>query len=509
MGDAKPTGMNTALDTLAFGTDEDVERNFTLTRKERKQIPEGLTSKQLFRDVVLIAGPALAEMLLGSLVRMVDQMMVGSLGTGAISAVGLCLQPAFLLQTLLMAVNTGATAMVARARGADDLDRANRITRQAFTISLAMGVLCSVLGAALADPMVRFMAGGNENISEEIIALGIGYFRIQCWTFLLPSLTFYITAILRGTGNSKPAMWYNIAANLVNIAGNWLLINGKLGFPKLGVAGAAWATAFGQFVGFVWALWYITSGKYYVKLRFKPSELFKFDRDIVHGITTVGVPAMIEGFFMRIGLVLYTLTVTTLGDVDFATYNICLSIQSLTLMNGQAFAVSATALIGQSLGRKRLDMADHYGRYCRLAAQVLAVVLAVVFFVFPKQLLNMFLAQPDSTMSAAESAKRIVDNTRVLKVGQNVMFMLAFMQPIQCSQFVVGGILRGAGDTKVTAVILLVTTTILRPLFGWVFVTLCGWGLPGAWGGLVIDQILRTGLFFVRFGQGKWKRIRL
>jgi Na+-driven multidrug efflux pump len=154
-------------------------------------------------------------------------------------------------------------------------------------------------------------------------------------------------------------------------------------------------------------------------------------------------------------------------------------------------------------------MADHYGRYCRNVAQVPAILLAVVFFIFPQQLLGLFLSAPDAAMTAAEAAVRTADNLRVLDVGRSVMFVLAIMQPIQCSQFVVGGILRGAGDTRVTAMIILVTTTFLRPFMGHIFVAVCGWGLMGAWYALAMDQILRTGAFYIRHNQGKWKRIRL
>ncbi|MDR0818319.1 MAG: MATE family efflux transporter, partial [Oscillospiraceae bacterium] len=423
------TGLRTTLDTLSFGTDADIERNFTLTRKERRILPEGLTSRALYKDVLMIAGPSLAEMLLSSLVRMVDQIMVGTLGPGAIAAVGLVLQPSFLLQSVVMALNTGATAIIARARGANDQEKADSILRQALVICTFIGIFCSVAGSLGAEWMVNFMAAGE--ISPEIVEQGIIYFKIQCWTFTLPTWTFCITAILRGTGNSKPCMWYNIAANLVNIVFNWLMINGNLGFPKLGVAGAAWATAIGQLVGLIWAFSCVINGKYYVKLKITLKNIFKFDKDVVKGMMTVGLPAMIEQLFMRVGLVLYSLIVAGLGDIDFATYNICLSIQSLTLMNGQAFAVSATTLIGQSLGKKRLDMADHYGRFCRNTAQVLAIALAIVFFIFPEQLLKLFLSDPDATMTAVESARRLADNARVLQVGGQVMLILAVMQPIQ------------------------------------------------------------------------------
>jgi Na+-driven multidrug efflux pump len=127
----------------------------------------------------------------------------------------------------------------------------------------------------------------------------------------------------------------------------------------------------------------------------------------------------------------------------------------------------------------------------------------------PQQLLGLFLSAPDEAMSAADAAQRLLDNAQVLLAGTSVMYVLAIMQPIQCAQFVVGGILRGAGDTKVTAVIVLVTTVGLRALLGYLFVTVFQLGLIGAWYALAIDQIARTALFSIRHAQGHWKKIRL
>jgi putative MATE family efflux protein len=503
----KGLGVSTTLDRLEFGNSKDAENDLTLTRKQRKILPEGVRARELYKDVLIIAGPSLAEMLLSSLVRIIDQMMVGTLGPEAISAVGLVLQPTFLLQSIVMALNTGATALIARARGADDRERANLILRQAMVIGTMIGTFCTLLGTFGSGFMVTFMAGGN--ISQGIVEQGITYFRIQSLTFLFPAWSFCITAALRGTGNSKPCLVYNIAANLINILMNALLINGLWIFPKLGVAGAALATAIGQAAGAAMAFGCVISGKYYLKLTITRKNVFEFDRSAVRGMLNIGLPAMIEQMFMRVGLIIYSKTVAGLGDIDFATHNICLSAQTMTIMNGQAFAVSATSLIGQSLGKKRLDMAEHYGRYCRQAAQLISFVIAAAFLLFPDQILGMFLSAPDSGMTAAEAARRLAENQQVLETGKKVMFLLAFMQPIQCSQFVVGGVLRGAGDTKVTAIIILFTTVFFRTVLAYIFVSVLAWGLIGAWMAHLSDQAVRTALFYWRLNQGNWKRIKL
>lgn len=219
-------------------------------KKAREHLPDGITSGMLYKDILHIAWPALMELALTQLVSMADMMMVGGLGHWAISAVGLTTQPKFLLMTIFMALNVGATALVARYRGAGDSEKANAILRQAFIMTFIVSFVSSVLGFIFARPMVAFM--GAE--TEQTLIEGTVYLKIQMAGLTVVGLTSTITACLRGVGDSKTAMIYNLTANIVNVFFNWLLINGNMGFPALGVAGASIATVIGQTVAFIMAM---------------------------------------------------------------------------------------------------------------------------------------------------------------------------------------------------------------------------------------------------------------
>ena len=108
------------LDKLPPGTDETLEAEFQKSRKERRALADTIENRELYRDIIQIAWPSLCELFLTSLVSMVDNMMVGNLGDWAISAVGLATQPRFIFMNLIMALNTGTTAMISRARGRQD-----------------------------------------------------------------------------------------------------------------------------------------------------------------------------------------------------------------------------------------------------------------------------------------------------------------------------------------------------------------------------------------------------
>lgn len=484
----KAEQLQITLDKLPFG-----DENFNEDIKVTGKLPEGVKSSELYRDVVKIAWPSFVELLLTQLVSMVDLMMVGKiggvtnpeLGVQALSAVGLTTQPKFLLMTAFIAMNTGVTALVARNKGNGDKEAANRVVRQGILFTFLATAIVSVLGFVFAREMVIFM-GSTE---EVITVLAVQYLRIQLAGFITMALTSVITASLRAVGDSKTCMIYNLIANLVNVVFNWLLIYGNMGCPKLGVAGASIATVIGQTVAFMIAFAVIFKGNGFLKLEL--SKGFMPHKETLLNMIQIGVPAMIEQLLMRAGIIIFAILIARLGTVAYATHQVCMNIQALSFMTGQAFAVSATSLMGQSLGKRRTDIAQAYCSRTQRIGMFVAIIIAVIFVLFGRQLVGAYNHDP-----------------QIVEMGGTIMCFLAFTQPFQTSQFILAGGLRGAGDTKTTAVITTITVLILRPALAFIFIEL-GMGLYGAWLAMAADQLVRALLVYLRYRSGKWKLIRL
>lgn len=478
----------TTLDRLPYGTG-DISGDLKVT----KAIPKGVKSKELYSDIVRIALPSFIELLLTQLASMVDLMMVGSMGgtahpeigTQALAAVGLTTQPKFLLMAAFVSMNTGVTALVARNRGTNNKEEANLIVRQGLLFTFVTTIIASILGTVFAKPMVIFM-GSTEDI---VTQWATSYLQIQMIGFLSVALTSTITAALRAVGDSKTPMIYNLIANGVNVVFNWLLIYGHLGFPEMGVAGASLATVIGQVVAFIIAFTVLLRGNGFLKLEFKLG--FKPDKVVLGNIVNIGLPAMLEQLIMRAGMVIFAKTVATLGTTQFATHQVCMNIQALSFMTGQAFAVSATSLMGQSLGKKRFDMAQAYCSRTRRVGLVSSLLLAAIFVFFGGQIVGLYNSDPN-----------------IIQMGGRIMFFVAFLQPFQSSQFIIAGGLRGAGDTKATAKYTLITVLLIRPIVAIILVK-TGLGLYGAWVAMACDQLVRSGLVLNRYNSGKWKLIKL
>ena len=482
------TRLQTTLDRLPYG-DGIVSDNL----KVNKKLPDGIKSKELYQDIIRIAWPSFIELLLTQLASMVDLMMVGSMGgkanpevgTQALAAVGLTTQPKFLLMTAFIAMNTGVTALIARNKGTNDSKQANLVVRQGLLFTFCATILLSVLGFLFAKPMVIFMGSTEEIVTK----WATQYLQIQMAGFLSFALTSTITASLRAVGDSKTCMIYNLIANVVNVIFNWLLIYGNLGFPELGVAGASLATVIGQVVAFIMAFAVILKGNGFLKLEFKLG--FKPNKIVLGNMLNIGFPAMIEQLLMRAGMIIFAKTVATLGTTAYATHQVCMNIQALSFMTGQAFAVSATTLMGQSLGKRRTDMAQAYCSRTRKVGLVFSLILALTFILFGKQIVGLYNSDP-----------------AIIKIGGQIMLFVAFLQPFQSSQFIIAGGLRGAGDTRATAIVTFITVLLVRPLVAITLVNL-GLGLYGAWAALATDQIIRSGLVLFRYNSGKWKLIKL
>ncbi|NMA94643.1 MAG: MATE family efflux transporter [Clostridiales bacterium] len=473
-----------ALDLVEPGTDNAQDHG----RGDRvnKHLPPEVESRMLYNDIVGIAWPSFVELTLTQLASMVDMMMVGGLGPWAITAVGLTTQPKFLMMTMFMAMNVGATALVARYKGANDRERANTILNQAMLLTFVLSVISSVVGYIYSEPMIRFMGAADA----DALWGGTVYLKIQMAGFVPMALTSTITATLRGVGNSKTAMRYNLVANLVNVILNYLLIHGHFGFPEMGIVGASLATAIGQFVAFILGLIVILRGDQYLHLQIKKG--FKPHWDHLKSIFNIGIPSMIEQLVMRAGMITYAKTVASLGTLSFAIHNVAMNIQAMSFMSGQAFAVSATSLTGQSLGKKRPDMAQAYGSRTRRVGMVVSIFLGLIFFFFGEGIVSLYS-----------------DDLQVIEQGAKILKLVAFIQPFQSSQFILAGALRGAGDTRATAIVTFLTVLLLRPALAILMINHLHWGVMGAWVAMVIDQMVRSTLIIIRYSSGKWKSIKV
>lgn len=438
--------------------------------------------------VLSLTWPALAENILSTLVSMADTIMVAELGSYAISGVGLVTQPRFIVFSAFMALGIGSTALIARAKGEGDPQKANKILRQSLILAAAIVVIMSVIMLIFVDPLIRLIAGSE--ISEQTIVAGIEYFRIQIYGFPLLGLTFIMNACLRGAGNTRAAMYSNIASNVVNVILNYCLIMGRFGFPALGVAGASIATVIGQGVAFLFCCYWLFSGKQYIRLRVGDS--FRPDTKEFRRISRIGMPALLEQVIMRVGMLAFTMIVTSLGDLAYTAHIVAMNIQQMSFTTGMAFGTAATTLTGQCLGRKRVDLAKFYVRDAQRMGYVVSFIIAALLFFF-----------------GGTVARLYSSDAAVILLAAQMLRIIAIANPISNARFVYNSALRGAGDSRFTAIITFVGILLARPLVALLLVYVFDYGLTGVWIALIADAVVCYVLAKYRWGTDKWASVRV
>ncbi|MPM18867.1 putative FMN/FAD exporter YeeO [bioreactor metagenome] len=443
------------------------------------------TTKEGYFSMLSLAWPCMVEALLLCAVSFADTIMVGTLGPEAISAVGITTQPKYIMLSAILSLNIGVTAVVARRKGQEDRDGANRCMKQCLILCLLLAAALTALGIACARPLIAF-AGADFSILDDATI----YFQIVMLGHTFSSLTLTINAAQRGCGNTRISMTTNLAANLVNILFNYLLINGIGPFPRLEVAGAAIATSLGSVVSFFLALASILRRDSFVSVF--TAVPWRFDKTTLSSVNRVALSAMAEQVCLRIGFFAYAKIVASLGTLEFAVHQICMNIINITFAVGDGLGTAVTTLVGQSLGRSRPDMGKLYSSLSQRVAFIICSFLSVFFYFGRYWLISLFNTDP-----------------RVLSLGGAVMVVIACIIHVQTAQIIMFGCLRGAGDTRFTAMVSLASVSLIRPTLTWFLAFPMGLGLIGAWVALALDQIIRMATTVWRVGSGKWAQIKL
>ncbi|NLG86599.1 MAG: MATE family efflux transporter [Firmicutes bacterium] len=440
------------------------------------------TSADIRKAIFKLALPALAEFGLMMLVQMIDMIQVGVLGPWAIAATGLAVQPTMLVFSVFSALVVGTTALVARAAGAGDRDYACRVTRQSFVIVLIMGVIITAVGIPASGSIIRLMGANADTIAPATIYMQI----IMAGTvFTIGNMV--LAASLRGAGDMVTPMISNMVANVVNLFGNWVLINGMLGFPRWEVAGAAVATSLSRMIAFFITFHAVYRRDKFIHISLKDS--YRLEPDILRKVLDIGIPAAVEQLIMRGGALLFTRLIAGFGTLMFAAHQIAINIDSLGLVPVMAFQMATTTLVGQGLGAQKPELSEEVTHQSTIISVNIMSLVGLFFFLFGKYVVGIF-----------------TKDAQVISMGAGALKILALAQPFTAVYFVLAGALRGAGDTKYTMYVSTIGVWGVRLLLGYILADLLGMALIGAWIAVAADMLVRMLLALRRFLSGHWKK---
>lgn len=442
-----------------------------------------LTEKNLNNNILTLSVPVAIENILHMGVFLSDTIMVSRLGTDAIAAVGLAGTLFFIISMVFSSFNVGTTSIVARHVGAKEYEQAQMVGGQSILISLITGIIVTPFLLLFAKELLILMSA-----EPKIVVLGNNFLQIITAFLVFRLITLTGNGILRGAGDTKTPMKITLIVNCINILLNWLLIFGIGPFPELGVTGVGWSTAIAYTIGAGLLCIRLFAGKY--ALHISLHHVVRINYHALQRITRISVPAAIDAVLTQTGFLFFTKIVALLGTVPLAAHQIAVRIEAMSFMPGFALAVSTATLVGQSLGRKNVNLALLSMRRSCYFALILMGSFAFIFLIFPQQIAMIF--QPED---------------KVLSLSVACIMVAAIEQPALAIYMVYAGGLRGAGDTISPMIITIVgTLCFLAPLAYFFGITL-GWGLAGIWFGSALDWIGRAVAIYILYRRGRWKRI--
>jgi len=324
----------------------------------------------------------------------------------------------------------------------------------------------------------------------QVVEYAVMYLEIICLGLAFNAVGMGITAALRGAGETKVPMMYNLASNVLHLILNYMLIFGNLGAPRLEVMGAAISTsaarAFAAFVALGVLIFWRKS-----PMRIKLRDSWRISTKTIKDIMAIGMPSAGEQFVIQTGLLLFTRIVSSLETQAFAAHQIAINVNTVAFSISNAFTISNTALVGRAVGADDYPLAEKYTIYARRLARISTAAVTLNFILWARPIIGIY-----------------TDDPVVIAYGIPVFFFMAATQYIQSSQMCTAGALRGSGDTMYPFYASIVGIWGFRIILAALFVFVFDWGVWGAWLAFFIDQNGRSFVVKRRFDSGKWKEMK-
>lgn len=438
----------------------------------------------LRRAVFLLAVPMVLELVLESTFAVVDIFFVGKLGASAVATVGLTETYLFLLYSIAMGLAMGVTALIARRVGEGAAAEASVTAAQALWIAVLASVPFAIAGIVWARELLALMGADAWTLEH-----GVGYMQWMLGGNVVILLLFVINAIFRGAGDAAIAMRVLWVANGLNIVLDPLLIFGWGPFPELGIEGAAIATNIGRGVGVLMQLWILFRGGQHIRvtasqLVWHASLAWQIVRTSLGGVGQMIVAMTSWIFLMRI--------LASIGSEAVAGATIAIRVMMFTMMPAWGMSNAAATLVGQNLGAQQPERAEaavwHIGRY----NMAYLVLIAVLFFLFPRELVGFF-----ST------------DMQVIDVGAEWLRILSYSLFVYGWWMVSVQAFNGAGDTLTPTWINLGFFWLIQIPLAWLLALHLQQGATGVFWAVFVSET-SVGLFTLwLFSRGKWKQVQV
>ncbi|MCK9444167.1 MAG: MATE family efflux transporter [Tissierellaceae bacterium] len=385
-----------------------------------------LVNKEFLSDMLLIAVPIALQNLITSSLNMVDTLMISELGKSAIAAVGLANQLFFFYTLIIFGINSGGSIFISQYWGKKDTENIKKILGLAVSLSALAGLIFTIVAFFYPQYVMRFF------IKEPlVIQLGSEYLRIVSLSYVITGIGFSYSIASRSIGQARMPMVVSFISFLTNTLFNYLLIFGHFGFPKLGVAGAAYGTLIARIVEIVFILYFVYKNIDPLAATFQ--ELTSWTKEFVGRYLKTTYPVIINEALWALGQVMYTAAYAKIGEESTAAVQVAATIQNVFFVLVRGLANACTVMVGNKIGAGEEEESYHYAIQFLIISTVSGLILGLVLLLTPSITLKLFKnLEPD-----------VYELSKLL-----LMFMGVFYFIRTFNATLIVGVLRGGGDTS-------------------------------------------------------------
>ena len=416
-------------------------------------------------------------------VNMVDNIMLGRLSQEALSGAATVNQIFFMVDQFALSIGNTLVAIAAQYWGQKKLQPIRTLTGIALKLGLIVSAVIIAICAFFPDQVLRIFTN-----SPEIIAEGKQYLFIIMWTFALFIVSNILMAALRAVGTVKIAFYTSVVSLCINAFGNYVLIYGKMGFPQLGIRGAAISTLIARIAELLIVVIYIA--KVDKKLNLFHRDLFKFNRDLKRDYTKVYIPIMISQVLWGVSVPMQTAILGHLSADAIAANSVATTFYQYLKVVVLAMSATSAVLIGNAIGRGDMRRIKSDARTISVIDVAVGICLGLALIALRKPLLSLYNLDATATDLAL---------TLIVLMGF-IMMTMSYQMPVSF------GLIQGGGDAKFTMKMNMISTwCIVMPLS---FMAAFWWKLPVPLVVLVIqsDQIFKCLPTFIHFRKYTWMK---
>ena len=435
--------------------------------------------KTLFSMMVIVA----LQNIVTYSVNMIDNIMLGRLSQEALSGAATVNQVFFMVDQFALSIGNTLVAITSQYWGQKRLQPIRTLTGIALKLGIIVSLAIIAICGIFPEQVLRIFTN-----SPEIIAEGKAYLMIIMWTFALFIISNILMAALRAVGTVKIAFYTSIVSLCVNAFGNYVLIYGKLGFPQLGIRGAAISTLIARIIELLIVVIYIA--KVDKKLDLFHKDLFRYNKDLKKDYTRVYIPIMISQVLWGVSVPMQTAILGHLSADAIAANSVATTFYQYLKVVVLAMSATSAVLIGNAIGRGDIKEIKQEARTISVIDVAVGICLGLALIALRRPLLSLYNLNANATDLAL---------TLILIMGF-IMMTMSYQMPVSF------GLIQGGGDTKFTMKMNMISTwCIVMPLS---FMAAFWWNLPVPLVVIVIqsDQIFKCIPTFIHFRKYTWMK---